>query len=950
MSSRNNSDPNLQLKRYIEIFGKSIKSQDNLKNRYSNDELEVRFGSNYKNPITRNNFENTIRKIKSTGWVQKNREEKDFLKIQTEYYNQSTGKKQMNNIRIELSSMNTIQKYCKTNSLPSKELKARRIQFLKKKTKFEKDSKLFPIDYYNFEFRVNYKQEDKMTVKAGPVKSILEDWNTSRKTFRLLKRYSYIHSEFPFRIDCSIVKSSTKKNGYLIPTWNIHESNVFNNNETYEIEIEFLNNRSRLIPTDQLFQNIRQTIKLILSGLQETNFPISFSEIDLTRKQYLSLLYYGETPPETTRKNCSKYFIGPSSISLEMINIQKPSTLSNVSSIQQPYTVTDKADGKRKLLFINKTGKIYLIDTNMNIQFTGCITLHKENWNSIIDGEHVETDKNGVFINNYLAFDIYVLNRKDLRLYPFLYIADKNFQFTDPNIDKDIFRYGKLTKFIKHLDPQSIIKKGKPSMVFKRKDFYDNLNNQNIFEKCKIILDQDKNDFFPYEIDGLIFTPAFLGVASDKIGKSGPKNKITWNASFKWKPPEFNTIDFLVTTKKDEFGNEIIRNTINTGVNMTNSNQYNSTKLIELRVGWDAVRHGFLDPVNDLINDNLPEKKWSNYDEERYKAEVFKPTNPTPSWNIYEQEIVLKGSNEIGKGVMMTDETNPEPFEDNTIVEFKWEAEFSISGIAGQFVPIRVRHDKTSEFRKGRKNFGNAYHVANSVWKSIHNPIIEQMITTGIDIPEYSEDSAVYYKEKSKDTITRGLRDFHNKYIKNKLIASVSKAGDNLIDQSVGKAGDLHKWIKAKLNFVFGLDVHSDNIENRRDGAATRYLQMCKKYKRDSIPKALFIVANSTKNILNGEATMGNYKYKQIINYVFGNIEETDPSVGKGVLKNARIAESKFDIVSNQFSIHYFFKNIETIHNFARNVCECCKVSGYFIGTTYDGSKIFKKLKKKKIN
>ncbi len=298
---------------------------------------------------------------------------------------------------------------------------------------------------------------------------------------------------------------------------------------------------------------------------------------------------------------------------------------------------------------------------------------------------------------------------------------------------------------------------------------------------------------------------------------------------------------------------------------------------------------------------------------------------------------------------MMTDETNPEPFEDKTIVEFRWEHEISFTmEHMGYFVPIRVRHDKTSQFRKGYKNFGNAYHVANSVWKSIHNPITEQMITTGIDIPQYTEDNDVYYKEKSKSTTTKSLREFHNKYVKRKLIKTICKAGDNLIDQSVGQGGDLHKWREAKLNFVLGLDVHSDGIEGRLKGAAVRYLEMCQRYKREALPKVLFAVADSGKNILSGEAAMGNYKYKQIINYVFGNIDETDPSVGKGVLKVARIAEDKFDVVSNQFSIHYFFKDVKTVHNFIRNVCECCKVSGYFIGTTYDGSRVFKKLKKKK--
>ena len=46
---------------------------------------------------------------------------------------------------------------------------------------------------------------------------------------------------------------------------------------------------------------------------------------------------------------------------------------SSMPNINKPYTVTDKADGERKLLFISNVGKIYLIDTNMKIQFTGML-------------------------------------------------------------------------------------------------------------------------------------------------------------------------------------------------------------------------------------------------------------------------------------------------------------------------------------------------------------------------------------------------------------------------------------------------------------------------------------------------------------------------------------------------------------------------------------------------
>ena len=141
-----------------------------------------------------------------------------------------------------------------------------------------------------------------------------------------------------------------------------------------------------------------------------------------------------------------------------------------------------------------------------------------------------------------------------------------------------------------------------------------------------------------------------------------------------------------------------------------------------------------------------------------------------------------------------------------------------------------MRYDKTNDLRSGGTNYGNAYHVANSNWYNIHHPITEHMITTGRNIGEIDED--VYYNKTSRETSTRALRNFHNVYVKKKLIMGVSDRGNTLIDYAVGKGGDFSKWIDAKLDFVFGIDVSKDNIENQVDGACARYLNFRQKYNK----------------------------------------------------------------------------------------------------------------------
>ena len=287
---------------------------------------------------------------------------------------------------------------------------------------------------------------------------------------------------------------------------------------------------------------------------------------------------------------------------------------------------------------------------------------------------------------------------------------------------------------------------------------------------------------------------------------------------------------------------------------------------------------------------------------------------------------------------------NNEIIEDNTIVEFKYVLERENGW---RWIPIRIRYDKTAEFRSGFKNYGNAYHVAQSNWYSIHNPITIEMLTTGDNIPEELIDDDIYYNKYKGPNQTKSLRDFHNLFVKNKLINSVSKSGDILIDYACGKGGDLPKWISAKLKFVFGLDLSRDNIENRLDGICARYLNYKKKFK--IMPDGLFINGNSNKNIKSLNAQY-NEKAKQITKAIFGEGPNDESILGKGVSKLYGIANEGFNVSSIQFAIHYMFENKNTLNQFMINLAECTKLGGYLIGTSYDGEKVFNLLKTKKQN
>jgi len=904
-------------------------------------EFEIRFGTKGIKPISKIDFDNVIQKLKSSGFELLN-VNAYTLKMNSEHVNKNTGRTEETKLRVELNGIHEIQQYCQTNSL-----KNLHPEFTHKDRAFIDNKPVFPVNIDDFNLRASFQTEKKIGAYGAFAESIISSWTENKKTFRYLNRNSFIHKDLPIRFDLSIVKEGEmvekefrgRKQYVAKPEYTVQSAKVFENREKYEIELEVLNDKvgigTNYSDSRILSKALRKAIIYVLSGLQNTNYPVPYSEIRNIGTQYLKLVH-GKDFNEKMRMK-PKMFLGPSSSTLQMANIAPINEDTVIPNIRNNYTVTEKADGMRKLLYINKEGKVYLIDTNMNVQFTGAITKNVDLFETILDGEHILHNKNGEFINLYAAFDVYIVNKKDVRANSFIPPPK------DDNKTQDLtkFRLPVLINIIKNMGAVSSLT-DKPSPIrIENKNFKAEGKDLSIFQCCNTIIDQQKQGLYEYEVDGLIFTPAYFGVAADKPGQAGPLTKPSWEHSFKWKPPKFNTIDFLVSTKKDVNGSEdSIGNIFQEGNNTSAYEQLSQYKTLILRVGFDEKKHGYINPCADVINDNIPKFTSSDMDrEEAYKPLPFYPTNPFDAdANIC--NIMLQ-TDDSGNKQLFTEEN--EVFSDGMIVEFRYD--FTREN-KWRWVPLRVRYDKTEEYKKGFPQYGNAYHVANNNWHSIHNPITEEMIRTGENIPDELADDDVYYNRIAGTSKTRGLRDFHNLFVKKMLITSVANKGNTLIDYAVGKGGDLPKWILAKLSFVFGIDISKDNIENRLDGACARYLNYRKDYK--VMPNALFVHGNSSFNIKEGDALYSE-KAKQMSKAVFGEGPKDKEKLGQGVYKQYGKASEGFNISSCQFAIHYFFENKKTLNSFLRNVSECTKINGYFIGDCYDGSAIFDVLRGKSI-
>ena len=887
-----------------------------------NDELEVKFFTRKQKKISRIEFDNVIHMLKSKGFTIERPTGVYLLRMQNEFMDRKSGNVRMSNIRTEISSLSNIKNYCKKNGFPFENPPAY-TNFYQKRAKIVDGNRVTPVNYDDFDFRVDLKEENPFKKNNIIITSMLKKWTQSKKNFRFIKRFTFRHKDFPLKVDCSIVKNSHSHHGQFIPAYNIQEAGVFTNPENYEVEIE-MDSQKILKSTndniDTLIGKMKKVVLFILGAIQQTNFPIGVAEQKKTLDSYLKLInkkIKSEVRPSD--------FIGPSSISLEMSNITPINPESKAANIRTPYTVTEKADGQRKLLYIAPKGKIYLLNTNMKVQFTGCKSNNPRIYDSLLDGEHVLHDKMGKFINLYLVFDIYFLQKEDLRALPFLSTATLNYPKT---------RLAEVNRLLEGLDMVSITGKDTPALSIEAKNFYK-AEGSGIFKSCKKILDNIEDGIFRYETDGLIFTPIDKGVGSDTLGKKPPSRKITWRFSLKWKPPAFNTVDFLVSTVKNPTGQDFIGNIFENGENMGATRQIPQYKQLTLRVGYDASKHGYLNPCQDVIDGKYPSRR--SYEKNNYKPMPFYPTTPSdPDASI--SNVLIKIDN-YGSHYMFT-ENQKEVFEDNTIVEFRYDP---TKEKYWRWIPIRVRHDKTSELRRGLKNYGNAFHVADSVWHSIHYPITTEMLKTGNGIPDILGEDDIYYK-RAGGTITRSMRDFHNLYVKRRLIEGVAKPGETLIDLAVGKAGDMSKWIAGHLRFVFGIDISRDNIENRKDGACARYLNYKKRF--NTLPAALFIEGSSALNLRNGDAA-ANTGGKKILDAIFGKGPKDEGKLGSAVYKQYGTGKDGFNIVSCQFALHYFFENQTILQNFLRNISENCKVGGHFIGTCYDGATVFAALENK---
>ena len=960
-----NSSSNNQLDEVKHRFELLVKTYHqaviNRKSQSDNYELEVKFGqvnfgegnNNTNVKITHHDYNNVIKTLKSLGFTYNLTGTKagvDILRVQhvldekpdrNEEYDLTSTR----STRLEIIGNYDIEQYCLKNTIKVVEP---RVHLVRKTTiRLANDKKnggeekiIEPVVFRDFNFKACLKLEKQMHRSQGIYKILVEKYDDLNKTFRYLNRVTFIHPNYPVKIDISIVKSSPGIHLKPQRTFkSFRDADLLNQPETYEIEIELDNDKTVSLETWNIIGLLRKVIKFVLSGLQETSYPISYLEQKEVLVAYMKLIHGDST--DLTTKISSYQFIGYNPVTLQLKNIVDVlpnSTTIKATNIRTDYIVTDKADGERRLLFINDVGKLYMITTNMKVIFTGAMTFEKTVFNSLLDGEYLVTystsNSNSLL---YAAFDVYFCNKMDTRTRPLVNLGQ-----TTSRTPENESRYQILQKLINVLklchismeNPKNRVP-GLVSPISVEYKIYYGINNETIFEACDQLCRARSSR---YNTDGYIFTPASLGVGQDP-DLSEPfvpsKNRFTWFKSFKWKPQEQTTIDFLVTTIKDSAQADIVETLLEGDIVV-------KYKKVILRCTFPRKKSGSINFCDDIVNGNLSKIK---------KEELgtpmparFFPSNP------YDEDAGIAYIR-LHDGVNMstTAEDYSEIFYDNMIIEFKYVTDI---GTPFHWVPTKVRHDKTIEMLQTKKYFGNAYHVANSNWESIHYPIKESMLRGEEEVPKTIPDEDTYYKATDGMNLTMGLKHFHNE-IKRKLITSAAKQFRDpcLIDLAVGKGGDLRKWTATDIKFVLGIDLSADNLENPYDGACARYVKLCQDQEKNPRfkLKAMFVYGDCSKKIKpehnnpKSDAMLGE-RSNQIVQAVFGVGSKKAEDIGKGLAEVYGLGVQGYEISSCQFALHYFFERKETLFGFVSNLAECTKIGGYFIGTAYDGKKLFQRL------
>ena len=667
--------------------------------------------------------------------------------------------------------------------------------------------------------------------------------------------------------------------------------------------------------SEKLYEYFIDHIYYILTLIHDTKNLMSNAD-----KKNLLLKYKTLTNQKCAFNDIRLIIPQPVTLTLNDINPYNP------DSILLKYAVTEKADGDRYILYIFDNHG-YLLNSKKQIIDTG-VEFPDLNKEYIFDGEYITKNIDNENIKLFMIFDVYYTT--DFKANN--YVHKLPFHSTESPC-----RYNIINDFKTEVLNTLYIDENTIEIDIKKYDFgkIGSKHNSdsdkylgdcaNILRKCETILTKSSKKTYRYHIDGLIFLPLFNSVKAKDNVETPDYIGGTWYQNFKWKPPEENTIDFQVRFVKEKVGKRLKDKEIPYTIkNKDGSEVIHKYKQLHLLVGYDNKDDKSIDICMKILGAKSIDKgniiPFSPDDEK-----ILHTTNIKVD---YEKQKVICERDQL-------------EIKDGDIVEMRYNADGTNHMI---WEPLRIRSDKIKP---------QYFTAADNVWSTIKTPVTSDLICNKLkkkDLREmFDKSDNKYYISKQDNSITEPLRKLHN-YIKSKLIVGVGssfKGKINVLDISIGRGGDINKYIQRDLDakFILGLDL-STNVE-----------EACERYNnhRKDKPLGVFLIADTSQNFSKADCyndLEGDDKLEKTIKHsetmlnILYNLKKPVPPEYKLIQKKYNnLALEKFHIISSQFTFHYYFKDEASFEGVMKNIKDNIAPKGYFIGCCYDGSKIFEALK-----
>lgn len=766
-------------------------------------------------------------------------------------------------------------------------------------------------------FTINLKLERRVNPDFGP----LFDRRVPplNRFVRHMKRLTWTH--LPLRFDLSIVRS-VETTAYKIADVPKDEFQM-----TYEVEIEVIDAKEAGGPA---------VVAAIEAGIEKlTGFLVAASRRQQEDDEDKNKEDTGEGSSVAAdadaldRRITAEYvsqlelkffrFIGPSPVTLEKINMLDEDV--DVISIKTGYLVTEKADGTHALLYVSPGDRSAYYVTRSSPRWTllreDC---PEEIAGSLLDCELIRRQDGSDML---LAFDIFFLGKRPVAQLP----LSEDGVSTDDGVT------------LRGVEQDRIACMDSFAMVFESNAF--RLKKYRPVEHaCKILDEARLGVMIDYEIDGLIYAPAALPIGGHHPGDL-PKCYNSWSRVFKWKPPELNSIDFLVDVVADS-GIAYLY------MDWAPTLSPESVSPADFYAGKFAGIGGHRPDLhnNRVLFEPMPtvnlKRRPRTGDEGGKDTKSGKRSSKSKASSVGGDEFVAANGDVIESGMIV---------------------EFSYSLQTKTFAAMRVRNDK-------EENRANSYKTAMQVWRTIQNPVTEDNVCFRAPIAETKEElmeDKYWLREINVDSVASFPMIAYHRWIKGVMIdltATLAQARPKLLDLCCGKGGDLARWKASGIAQVLGVDYYDDSITNGSDGVLARMINYGSGGPRGGQqhhhPRTSSSAPSSTPSI--DPAFKHYYFARWDVSYPMTEeafdtapFESDNEAQHRNVLRAAygiaspiklptAVAVSGFDIVTCMFSIHYFFGEKAKLDAFVDNVARNLRSGGVFAGCCFAAERVLELL------